>query len=244
MLALTVPDLSGTHLKGNDQMRKSVKLILTALAASLLLSAAVGTASARNLSVSNRNIRATWARLEFEVGGGSTVICPVTLEGSFHSQTVAKVRNSLIGAVTRATVKQESCEGGTGAAFNGVDRYNGTTTPNTLPWHITYDSFAGTLPTITSVRILLSRFRFGIERSPCAVQVGNETDIVFADAALGAGGVVNSLTPVEGSNRATIIRTDRDFLGACPRPGATGVLKGTGSVMLLGTTTRISITLI
>lgn len=223
-------------------MRKSVKLILTGLAASLLLAAMVSSATASRLSTSNQNIRATWTSLEF--ASAVVVRCPVTLEGSFHTRTIAKVARSLIGAITKAVVNRERCTNGTGSTFNGVERYNGTTTPNTLSWHLTYESFRGTLPSIESIRVLLQRFRFGIEAIGCAVQVGAETDNVSADAALGAGGAITSLTPTAGRNTATIIRTDRDVLGACPRPGNPGTLGSAGQVMLLGTTTRISITLI
>lgn len=224
-------------------MRKSVKLILTALAASLLLSAAVSTASATRLEVSNTDFRATWTSLQFAAPGGE-VRCQVTLEGRFHTRTINKVARALIGGVTRVNVKQETCTGGIGAGFNGVERYNGTTTPNTLPWHVTYEGFRGSLPNISSVLILLSRFRFGIEIAPCAVQVGNETDNVTGEVALGAGGVANSLTPVPGRNIATITRTDRDFIGLCPRPGNTGELSGAGRVTLLGNTTPLTVRLI
>src|SRR5215217_2901314 len=171
-------------------MRTSVKLILSALAASLLLGAMVSSASARSLSLSNQNIRATWQSLEFR--STVTVRCQVTLEGSFHTRTIVKSPRALIGAVTKAQVNRAGCTGGTGSTFNGTERYNGVTPTNSLPWHITYEGFTGTLPTIGSVRILLSRFRFGIETEICAVQVGSATDNVTADVNL-SGGVVSSL---------------------------------------------------
>ena len=221
----------------------SVKLILTALAASLLLAAVVSTASAASLSTSNQNIRATWTSLEFEgTGTGLFIRCQVTLEGSFHSRTIAKVARSLIGAITKGQVKQETCTNGRGATFNGVERYNGTTSPNTLPWHLTYESFRAVngLPNIESIRILLSRFRFGIELPGlCTGQVGNATDNVSADATLGAGGAITELRPTVGANVANIIRRDGGI--SCP---TTGRLTGRAEVMLLGNTTRISITLI
>src|SRR5215218_2592066 len=133
-------------------MRTSVKLILTALAASLLLAAAVSTASAARLSTSNQNLRLTFTSLEFE-GSEITIRCQVTLEGSFHTRTIAKVAEALTGAVTKAIVKSETCTGGRGAAFNGVETYNGTTTPNTLPWHVQYKGFTGTLPNIETLRL-------------------------------------------------------------------------------------------
>ncbi|HKG03287.1 MAG TPA: hypothetical protein VKB03_08895 [Conexibacter sp.] len=222
-------------------MRTSVKLILTALAASLLLSAAISTASARSFSFSNQSFRGTWSSLEF--ASAATARCAVTLEGSFHSRTTVKNPRSLIGLITRAIVNRP-CVEGTASAFNGVERYNGITPANTLPWHVTYEGFTGTLPAITTTLLLLARMRFGIEVLGCAVQVGNETDNVTGSVVREAGGGITSLTPVEGRNQLTIIRTDRDPFGLCPRPGATGRLVNTGQAFLLGTSNRITITLI
>jgi len=223
-------------------MRTSVKLILTALTASLLLSAAVSTASANNLSTSNQNIRATWASLEFAASRELVIRCQVTLEGSFHTRTITKTAGALIGAITKATVNQGACTGGTGSAFNGVERYNGTTSPNTLPWHIQYKSFAGTLPNISAINIALSRFRFGIRDSSslCTGQYGTAEDSVTASAARElATGAITELTPVEGENSVHLSRRDGGLL--CPSPST---MKGVGQVMLLGATTRITITLI
>jgi hypothetical protein len=230
----------------------SVKLTLTALAAALLLASAISTASARNLSVSNQNFRITWTSLEFRYL--VTIRCPVTLEGSFHYRTIIKRERALIGLITRAIVNQGACVNGTGSAFNGTERYNGIVPPTTLPWHVTYESFRGTLPRIESIRLLLTGARFGIETPAgsggCAVQVGEDgtagrpVDNISADATVEAGGNVLRLTPTAGRNRATIIRTDRDPLSLC-RPGQQGELLNEGEVFLLGsTTTRIRVTLI
>lgn len=222
-------------------MRMSVKLGLTALAASLLLAAAVGSASARNLSTSNQNIRATWSSLEFNAAEFVIIRCPVTLEGSFHTRTIAKVRGALIGAVTRADLNQSRCTNGSGAPFNGSERYNGTTSPQTLPWHMTYEGFRGILPNITSLEILLQRFRFGLRDSSslCTGQYGRAEDNISAAATRGATGAITTLTPIEGANRASLIRQDGGLF--CP---GTGSLQGPGQTFLLGNTTRISITLI
>jgi hypothetical protein len=219
-------------------MRTSVKLILTALAASLLLSAAVSTASARNLSVSNQGIRATWTALQFE--GGASIRCQVTLEGSFHSRTIVKVARLLIGAITRAQVKQETCTGGRYSFFNGTERYNGTTPSNTLPWHLTYESFIGNLPNITGFRFLLSRFRLGLDISGlCIGQYGSATDNITLLAAREVSGALTSLTPVEGLNRSTLIRRDGGIF--CPE---TRTIRGAATVTLLNSAARITITLI
>jgi len=213
---------------------------IAALIVTVLLAAVVSTATAARLSISNQNIRATWTSLEFVSPGVLTVRCQLTLEGSFHTRTVAKVTRSLIGAVTKAQFKQESCTNGSFATFNGVDRYNGTTSPNTLPWHITYESFAGTLPNINAVNILLQRFRFGITvPGICTGQYGAETDRLSYSASLGASREVSALTPIEGRNSASLIRRDAGL--ACP---PTQLFRAGGTVSLLGNTTRITITLI
>ena len=68
------------------------------------------------------------------------VICPLTLEGSFHSRSFAKVPGALIGYITRARLEEELCSG-------GEARY----LQETLPWHLQYASFSGFLPNITSI---------------------------------------------------------------------------------------------
>lgn len=219
---------------------RTTRQIGAVLAAALLLASAVGSASARNLSTSNQNIRVTFTSIE--LGTESVIIrCPVTLEGSFHARTIAKVAGSLVGAVTRHQTKQESCTGGIAAGFNGTERYNGTTPSSTLPWHLSYESFAGTLPNITSAQFLYSRFRFGIRdtSSFCTGQYGTAEDNIVVSATREAGGGITAVAPVEGRNVATLFRRDAGF--TCP---AIGRLIGSGQAMLQGTTTRVSITLI
>ena len=205
-------------------MRTSAKLGLTALMAALLLASAISTASARNLSVSNQNIRVTWSSLEFV--SAVTVRCRVTLEGSFHSRTIVKVARTLIGAITRATVDEANCTNGVGRPRN-----------ETLPWHITYEGFAGTLPNINTVFVLLSRLRFNlVVPGLCTGDYGIATDNITGAAAV-TGGEITSLDPVAGRNRAT----RHSGTAFCP---ATGTFVGRGTVTLLGTTTRIRVTLI
>jgi len=221
-------------------MRRSPKPILAVFAVTFLLATAVSTASATRISLSNQNIRATYTSLEFVSEGVVTIRCQVTLEGSFHARTMTKVVRNLLGAITKAAVKQEACTNGREAAFNGVERYNGTTSPNTLPWHLTYESFTGALPNISSINNLISRFRFGLETAGlCTGQYGSETDNLTATATREAGGGLTTLTPVEGRNVMTLIRRDAGL--ACP---ATHRIRGTGQLFQLGTTTRVSVTLI
>jgi len=209
-------------------MLTSAKLGLAALMAALLLSTAVSTAPANRLSVSNQAIRATWNNLEFTAPGVFTVRCRVTLEGSFHERTFSKSHGSLIGAVSRAFVKEESC-------------VNGLAQPKRLPWHITFESFTGTLPRMRSVRLLLSRFRFLLRFSSPIVrcEYGTASDNIIIDASLREDGEVLGFAPVEGSN--TISREEPSDL-LCPATGR--VIGPEGQMMLLATTDRIRITLI
>lgn len=219
-------------------MRTTVRLVLSALAASMLLALALSTASASRLSTTNQNFRITWRSLEF-AGEGATIRCPLTLEGSFHTRTIAKVERALVGAVNKANVNSANCTNGTIATFNGVERYNGTTSPNTLPWHLTYLGFTGTLPNITAVIFLLERDRFGwISSGLCTGQYGTSEDRIGFLFLLSAG-VVGEASPREGQNIAHLSRRDGGLV--CP---SQVTLRGSGAVTLQGAPTRITLTLI
>lgn len=112
------------------------KALFAAMAASVLLGALVSSAAARNISTSSPSWRATFSavRLDFPVG---IIGCSATLEGSFHTRTLAKIAGSLVGYVTRATLG--ACDWG-----------SHTILTETLPWHMTYRNFTGTLPNISS----------------------------------------------------------------------------------------------
>jgi hypothetical protein len=201
-------------------MRTSAKLGLTALLAAFLLSSALSTASARTLSNSNIFWRAEWASLEF-VGGG-TVRCRVTLEGSFHSRTIAKVARALVGAVSRVIVAHP-CTGGEGWADNGSEAEPLGTAPNRLPFHLTYESFTGTLPNITAINLLLSRVSFVIRATvlglTCQGRYGRAEDNITGIAAREAGGGITSIEPSATLNRASLV----EQLGpnnVCPATGA------------------------
>jgi len=136
-------------------MRNRSKLILSAFTSALILAGAVGTASANNLSINEQSFRTIWTPLVLSNGPGGggeiQIECNVTLEGSFHSHTIAKVIGTLLGFITRAIVDHNSCNGGDAWALTEEETGN-----ETLPWHVTYEGFGGTLPNITSVRLLLT----------------------------------------------------------------------------------------
>jgi hypothetical protein len=112
-------------------------LLAAALTAAAATALACSSASAIQLSLSEPAFRAIWTSARF-IFAGATVSCNVTLEGSFHRTTIAKVEGSLIGSVTRAT--SGSCTAGTMSILTA-----------TLPWHLQYGSFSGTLPNITAM---------------------------------------------------------------------------------------------
>ena len=206
-------------------MHASARFSLTGLMAALLLAAAVSHASARNLSVSHQNFRVTWTSLELE--GGVTVRCRVTLEGSFHARTIPKVARSLIGAITRAISNELICTNGQGRPRT-----------ETLPWHVTYEGFAGTLPNISAVFLLLSRLRFNLTvLGLCTGDYGTAANNVTTRTRINAGGEVTELEPVTGRNRVTL----HSGAAFC---SASGTVSGIGNVFPLGTTSTIRVTLI
>jgi hypothetical protein len=222
-------------------MRKSLKVLMAALAASMLLSALTTTASARNLSVSNQNFRLVWDSLSLSSGLGVDIECRVTLEGSFHRRTIAKVARSLIGAVTSAISDSANCTGGTGWAHNGRESILGRTAAQSLPWHVTYEDFAGTLPRIETIDVLLRGIRFTILiPGICLATYGRAEDNITGRVAIEAGGNATTITPVNGQNSASLLTIhEQPFF--CP---SRGLFLGTGDVSLTGNDTPIRVTLI
>jgi hypothetical protein len=114
----------------------------------VVLGALASAANARNLSISDQTVRATFRELEFS-GGAGTTRCAVTMEGSFHARTVEKTLERLVGYLTRVTL---------GACATGT----ATVLAETLPWHVQYNGFTGTLPAITTVRAKIVGMAFRI----------------------------------------------------------------------------------
>jgi len=220
--------------------RRHLRCIALALGTAIVLAATTGIASSRTLSSNSQTFRATFAVLEFFGEGIGFIDCPTTLEGSFHSRTITKTARMLIGAITEARIKQNSCTNGTVSTFDGAESYNGTTPPNTLPWHVTYESFTGSLPSIEAVNMLVSRFRLGISTSAgvCIGQYGGSSDNVTYAATLGAGGAITSLRYIAGRNDIRLIRRDGGLV--CPNVR----IGGSASVTQLNSSASVRITLI
>jgi hypothetical protein len=137
-------------------MRTRTFLLAALLATGVLAISAAGSAAGR-LSLDDQDFRIVWTNLSFITDvvppeeQPLTVECPVTLAGSFHGATTTKTLNRLLGSVTSATVGDASCTGGRASFLAG-----------TLPWHVLYVSFSGTLPRMTGVRLALSAPGFRI----------------------------------------------------------------------------------
>jgi hypothetical protein len=144
-------------------MRTRSKLLLAGLAATLALWAAVGTAGARRFELSEQHIRATW--MEFTLTDTSLFksVCPITIEGSFHSRTLSKVSGQLIGYITTALTDKNRCA--TQFRFKSLWFDEGGIA--NLPWHIRYDSFSGTLPAIVGIRLQLIEMGVKFEETTC-----------------------------------------------------------------------------
>jgi hypothetical protein len=116
---------------------KSIKLLLLTAGVAAVLGTVAAGASARNLSLSEESVRAMFREVDFFLPFGHTK-CQVTLEGTFHGRTIAKSPGRLIGYITRALLGP--CSVGTATILR-----------ETLPWHMHYRAFGGTLPGITSI---------------------------------------------------------------------------------------------
>lgn len=206
-------------------MQNRIASALIGLMAALTL--AVATASANRLSYTSQTFRITWASLTFsESGGNFPISCPVTLEGSFHSRSMAKVRNTLAAFITRALVNSPACSEGHATILN-----------ESLPWHVTYQSFIGTLPSIIGVRHFLIGAAFQIEPGLGIVCLARSTTTSPAagDASREAGGNITSLRP-DSSLPIPVTGTN------CP---SAGIFSGSGEVYVQGSSsTRVRLTLI
>lgn len=78
---------------------------------------------------------------------------------------------------------------------NGIERPLGAERATSLPWHLTYRGFTGTLPNISEVRILIrgirttAYWRVG-EITLCLANFGNAEESIISEWKVGAGGRV------------------------------------------------------
>ena len=177
-----------------------------------MLGALATIASAGRFSLSATRLRSTWARWDF-AGGFGTVECELVLETTFHARTFAKVVNTLIGYVTEGRV-------------NRCARGGRTILRETLPWHVTYRSFNGTLPNITAISTTIPGFSF-IIREP-----------TFGITCLARGTAIGTYALSSGT------LTTASLSGSIPCGEFTGGISGSTTNVDNSAGARVTITLI
>jgi hypothetical protein len=214
-------------------MRNRSKLLLTALTAAFVLSIAVGSASANRISISAQDFDARWSHLVFTTDSGTSLSCPLTLQGSFHSRTIGKVPNALIGFVSRASVRGQNSAGNcTGATA--------TVLTATLPWHITYRSFTGTLPSVTGINVNLIGFSWQVqpgESLTCLARSTTTSPLINRVNVSGGRAISLSVDPAGEIPLAS-------GLGFCAWGGSIHFEGPTASLTRLASTASITVTLI
>lgn len=189
-------------------MHACVKLSFIALISSALLAVAVGSSSANRLGLNETGIRVTYSPLSFVPSFGTTARCNVTLSESYHSRTLTKTADSLIGYINAAAAS--SCTSG-----------NVRMNVESLPWHLKYASFSGTLPSITAIDEYQGRISFEVHGEIFGIRVvcRYTTPVGSASKVRESRGAITSQTP---GNESISSET-----GGCPslRLSGTGVVK-------------------
>ena len=189
------------------------KLLLVAVGVTVLLGAFLSSAFARNFSVSEQRVTSLWTLLRIS-GGFGTVECEVKLSRSFHTRTFTKSVGSLIGYITEGTVLR--CRNG-GATVNQAS----------LPYHLRYGGFTGTLPNITGQREIFSALEWAI-REPtfgiiCTVR-RSESGTTGVTYAVSSGTITSTTVSSEGTRCEGVAGT---FSGTTTNVTTPGGARGT-----------------
>jgi len=210
-------------------MGRHCGLLLACIATACVLVLGVEMASAARLSVTNQSISITWGSVRFNEGAA---LCPVTLEGSLHGRTFAKVAGTLIGYIQRARTSR--CSVGTAVLLSVED---GQT--STLPWHIRYASFSGTLPSISAIRWHIVGFSYRVvEELEFCLYTSTTARPALLD--LSRDGATGAFTTASFFGTEAIPLTAGNVV-LCDQ---SGLLGGTGAVTLQGLSTRVTLALI
>lgn len=196
-------------------MRLHGKLLLAALTSALVLAVLASTATAsRGISVAPSGALQGTAGVTFtSTPAGRSFTSLVTLRGSLH-RTIAKTVGALVGLITDC----RSTLGEAGLIFIRIE----VRCELTLPWHVRYVSFAGTLPNIVSVTLLALGVGFRIRD----LAGGGTINCLY-------GGNVGAITV--GGTRVTGIRIGEEAVptttpenSTCEREeNNSGILRGT-----------------
>jgi len=205
------------------------KLLFAALAATAMMLTLVANASARNFSVTEREFEVLFNPLTFEAAG-NRISCPITLLGAFNERTIPKT-NTQVGRVRHVEpttgAEPSPCTGGTITVLQ-----------ETLPWGVSYVSFTGRLPSISTVRLSLTGVAFRVTpRGSATCLAGTTTrNPAFGELRVGVGGRVESLR----ADETISIPLSGGFLCSF----ASGRFSGEGTVTNLPRTGSVTVTLI
>jgi hypothetical protein len=207
-------------------MRNRSKLLLAGLTVALAFGAFVSAAPARRIAISGRQWRTQVNKLRFI--GTQAIECHVTIEGSYHSRTISKVLEALIGYISRVTVDETRCTGGSARIL-----------PESLPWHIRYNGFSGILPQITKIHIR-------IVGAGIILQVPNVRCQIVSNAASPLKDWINITTATGVEESLTSDETEEipDTSGSELLCGRSDRIEGTGSLTEGEPATRITVQLV
>jgi len=204
------------------------------------LAVAVATASAGRFQFSGaeRGFRLVWPTFNISMSWNNNpraTTCPLTLEGSFHATTMRKVIMTLIGYITRASMPEASCTVGP-TEFP----VRATLLRETLPWHVRYAAFAGTLPTITSMKLQFTGVSIFIHENSvvewsCLYRTNAEAPMQY-QFVREAGGAITAVN-------AEPVRQTAPLVGGflC---GESMTYEGNASLTQAGLTNKVTLTLI
>ena len=196
-------------------MRRLMKLALAVVGATVLLGAVVSSASATRLSSTTRGINASWTRINFR-GGLGTFDCEIIINGTGHANTIAKTAGLLMGLVTAANVTR-------------CARGSATMLRETLPWHVRYDSFLGTLPNITAIRTRVIGLSYRVQEPTFGINC-----LIRSSAEQPAFGTYNRNTTTGAITSTSVSGSIR-----CQENSIIGTLEGTSSSITAHTVTLI-----
>jgi len=132
------------------------KVILTIFAAALALTLSASVAGARTgIAVTPTATTLTLVNVTLDAGF-DVAECNVTMRATLHARTIKSV-GSLAGFADIA-VSTGACTEGNAGILRGGARVTGPQGP----YHVTYTSFSGTLPNISSVRLTVQDVTFWI----------------------------------------------------------------------------------
>ena len=174
-------------------MRIPGKLLLAALTSALLLTAIASSASASRAFEARPAGAITGTAPVTFASGEQRVTSLVTLTGELE-RTIAKTVGALVGRITGCV----STLGETGTGVRVRIKCD-----LSLPWHVRYVSFAGTLPNITSITVLVLDVSFLLRDLLGGIAINClYLGDVPALVVVGAGGGVERIRIIEESVRA------------------------------------------